>query len=249
MIAADVDWVVGLAAERRERIAGYAPRFWRPAPDARRAHTSFLTGLIQAPGVVGLRTDRGFVIGVPDRGRLVIDDLALEDDSLWSTDGDLLLREVASSGPVRVVCPLPEPARRAAVAELGLSVVETWWHRDLASPQHHSEAKQVHNTGPKQVLDTEATQIHDTGPKQVLDAEARVVVDGAAGSVVAAPAVYAPGGPVLLVRTLPAAPALRAIEEAASRRGCVVSVVSMQSDDQAERLVSAGYKRTTEFFG
>jgi hypothetical protein len=222
MTTADVDWVVDLASRRRQRIVKFAPRFWQPAPGARSAHTSFMTGLIQASEVVSIRTDQGFVVGVPDRGRMVIDDMALEDDALWPTDGDVLLRQAARSGPLRVVCPVPEASRRTAVANLGLSVVETWWHRDLKP---------------------------DPAPART-SGETRLVVGGAEARLLSAPPVYAPGGPVLLIATVATASALGAIERAARRRGSVVAVVSQQPDDQAtaDLLKSAGYKRTTDFF-
>ena len=181
-----------------------------------------MTGLIQSSKVVSTRTDHGFVIGVPDRGRIVIDDMALEDDALWPTDGDVLLRQAARSGPLRVVCPFPEASRRTAVANLGLSAVETWWHRDLEP---------------------------DPAPADT-SGESRLVVEGAAARLVSAPPVYALGGPVLLITTVATASALGEIERAARRRGSVVAVVSQQPGDQltADLLKSAGYKRTTDFF-
>jgi len=218
----DVDWVVELAARRRERIVEFAPRFWNPAPGARDTHAGFLAGLVQSPTTLALRTDHGFVIAVPGHDRLVIDDMALEDDSLWPTEGDALLRRAATGTPLRVVCPLPEPARRTAVTRLGLSVAGTWWHRDL-DPDPTWDG---HND------------------------DAPLAVDGADAILVPAPPVYAPGGPVVLVRAVASVSALRAVEQAASRRGSTVSVVSQQPDNRsaADMLESAGYKRTTEFF-
>lgn len=221
MTTADVDWVVELAARRRQRLVRFAPRFWNPAPEARGAHTSFLTGLIRSLEVVSIRTDQGFAIGVPERGRVLIDDMVLEDDSLWTTDGDVLLRHVARSGPLRVVCPLPEVSRQGAVANLGLSTVETWWHRDLEP---------------------------DPAPAE-LAGESRLDVDCAEARLVSAPPVYAPGGPVLLIDTVATVAALHATEREARRRGAVVAVVSQKPHDQlmADLLEFAGYKRTTEF--
>lgn len=222
LTTADVDWVVELAARCRERIVRFAPRFWNPAPGARDTHASFLTGLVESPTALSIRTDQGFVIGTPGRDRIVIDDMALEDESLWPTDGDVLLRRAAMSAPLRVVCPLPETARRTAVTRLGLSVAETWWHRDI-DPEPTSDGQNEDN---------------------------RLAVDGADAILVPAPPVYAPGGPVVLVRTVASVAALHAVEQAAGRRGGVVSVVSQQPDDHvtADMLESVGYKRTTEFF-
>jgi hypothetical protein len=71
----------------------------------------------------------------------------------------------------------------------------------------------------------------------------------AGARLVAAPPVYAPGGPVLLVRTVPTLQALQSVERSACRRGGVVAVVAQQAGDAAtaDLLRSAGYAPTTEF--
>ncbi|WP_328988466.1 hypothetical protein OG394_19810 [Kribbella sp. NBC_01245] len=247
LAAQDIEWVVDLAARRRQRIAGFAPRFWRPAPDARRVHSEWIGELIRSPDVVSLRTDRGFAIAAPNGNRLVVDDMAV-DDAFWSTDGARLLGEVARRGPLRVVCPVPEPLRRQAVSELGLSVVETWWHRDLDPNPAPAESP--------------------LGDQPPVPAESLLGAEGV--RLVPAPPIYAPGGPVLLVNAVASAAALAELEQAASRRGAVVAVVSQRPDAQhrddqhrddqptADRptvdgstavlLRAAGYRPTTEFF-
>jgi hypothetical protein len=222
MTIADVEWVVELAARRRQRIAKFAPRLWNPAPGARREHATFLAGLIQSSTVLSVRTDHGYLFGVPDRGRVVVDDLGLEDDALWQSEGNALLRHAAGSGPLRVVCPIPEAPRRAVVADLALSVAETWWHRDLDLVPPFIEQRDEH----------------------------RLAVEGAEGLLVSAPPVYDPGGPVLLVQAAATESALRSIERSASQLGAVVSVVSVTRGSQLAPadLEASGYKETTEFF-
>jgi hypothetical protein len=159
---------------------------------------------------------------MPRPDALVVDDMALERDVYWPLDGEKLLRVAGLVGPLRFVCPVPELLRASAATAVGLSVAELWWHRDLM-------------------------QVSSDLPQEV---ELEVRVDGAIGCLVAAPPVYAPGGPVLLVRSLTDPAALRVIEEEAARRGAPVSVVSQRPHDQelAALLRSAGYKRTTEFY-
>jgi hypothetical protein len=152
----------------------------------------------------------------------VVDDMAMERDVFWPLDGEELLRAAGQVGRLRFVCPVPELLRASAATAVGLSVAESWWHRDLM-------------------------QVSSDLPHEV---ELGVRVDGAVGCLVAAPPVYAPGGPVLLVTSLTDPAALRVIEDEAARRGAPVSVVSQKPDDQelAELLRFAGYKRTTEFY-
>lgn len=222
LTSADLAWVVELASARRADIESFAPRFWKPAQDASRTHAAFLGSLIAEPDVLSIRTDHGFLFGRPRSGALVVDDMATEDDAFWSLDGEELLRSAGQGGRLRLVCPVPETLKASAATAVGLSVAESWWHRDL--PHVLSSPPDSEELG--------------------------VRVDGAVGRLVPAPPVYAPGGPVLLVASLTDPNALSVIEDEAARRGAPVSVVSQKPDDDrlAELLTSAGYKRTTDYY-
>lgn len=217
----DLDWVLDIGAERRARILSHAPTFWRPAGEARASHARFLGRQIDQPEVVSLRTAHGFAFGAPRGDLLVVDDLALDDEVRWSTDGEMLLRAAGEHGDLRFVCPVPELARTEAAVRLGMSNVESWWHRDLA-PQA------------------------SVAPRE----DPTVSVDGASGRLIPAPPVYAPGGPVLLVLQVADASALTAIELEAATAGATVSVVTQRpaNSDLAKLLTEAGYVRTTDFF-
>lgn len=211
---ADLDWVVELAARRAREREPFAPRFWRRAAGARDAHAAFLGGLIQDPGTPSLRTDNGFAFGLPRPGGLLIDDIAVDDETRWPADGTRLIRSLVGPSPVRLVCPVPQKERTAVAVALGLRVAETWWHRDL--------------------------ELSDRlmGP-----------VDLPGARLVAAPPVYDPGGPVLLVTEFRDADALQALEQRAAGAGARVSVVSQRPEDVgcADLLVAAGYRRTCDF--
>jgi hypothetical protein len=127
----DLTWVVDLACARRERIVPFAPRFWKPAPNARELHAAFLSSLIDSPEVLSIRTDQGFLFGMPRNDLVLVDDMALEDDSDWTTDGKVLLRWAGETGRLRFVCPVPEGSRTSTASAVGLANVESWWHRDL----------------------------------------------------------------------------------------------------------------------
>lgn len=214
----DLDWVLDLGGQRRERIVSFAPRFWHPAPDARGRHEAFLNDQIRDLDVVTLRTDHGFVFATPRADLLDVDDMALDQDTRWPDDGTRLLRAVMEHHDLRFVCPVPEPSRSRTARYLGMSVKESWWHRNLAPT--------VVRVGTSD----------------------QVVVPGARGQLVEAPPVYAPGGPVLLVSEVASAAALAAIENAAAAVEAVVSVVLRSAGAPEDLLRRGGYTRTTDFF-
>ena len=218
----DLTWVVDLAAARRQRIVPFVPRFWNPAPNAGELHLAFLGSLIDSPEVLSIRTDQGFLFGMPRNDLVFVDDMALEDDSNWPTDGQALLLRAGETSRVRFVCPVSEEPRTSTASAVGLVNAESWWHRNLEpATDRSSEAE-----------------------------DPVLIVDGAEGRLVPAPPVYAPGGPVLLVTQVASPDSLTGIERAAARRGACVSVVTHQPGDEhmAELLTSAGYKRTTDYY-
>ncbi|HEY9291130.1 MAG TPA: hypothetical protein VIP98_07625 [Microlunatus sp.] len=215
----DLDWVLDLGARRRARLAPYAPRFWNPAPNAREMHTNFLGNKINDPAVISIRTDHGFLFGDPGTDRYDVDDLALDDEARWPTDGLDLLRAAGAQGSLNFGCPVPETERRRAAETLGLRCAESWWHKDL-SPE-------AGGTPPE---------------------DRKINVEGASGMLLPAPPVYAPGGPVLLTGDVADATSLAAIETAAAAAGAPVAVVIQRADDaaRAELLTSSGYLRTND---
>jgi hypothetical protein len=220
LIVDDLDWVVDLAAQRAEQRQNFAPRFWRRASDARSAHARHLHALIEQGVAAAFRTDRMFAFAVPGPEFVLVDDAAAECDESWATQGPALFRRLIGESRVRFVCPVPEADRAALAAELGLRRAETWWHRDLYPPSADSR---------------------DAGPVQVR---------GARGRLVTAPPVYAPGGPVLLVTEFHDRRALDEVEREAVRRGAVVSVVALFTEDatREEVLLARGYRRTCDFY-
>jgi hypothetical protein len=234
---ADLDWVTGLAAARRARLVAFAPRFWNPSREARTVHAGFLGGLIGSPDVMAVRSEHGFLFGLPRRGRLfvddmVIDDMVMADDARWPGEGAALLRHaVGATSPaaLRFVCPVHELPRAEAARAVGLTVAESWWHRDLD--------------------DRPTTPAAPAAPAAELGQE----LGGELGEhcrLVPAPPVYDPGGPVLLVTTVPGAAWLADAERAAAARGATVSVVSQDPADSALAglLAAAGYRRTTDYY-
>ena len=220
LVADDLDWVVDLAGRSAGQRQSFAPRFWRRAPDAHREHARYLSSLIADPAVAAMRTEHTFAFGMPRSGFMLVDDAAADRADQWATEGATLLRRLAGESLVRFVCPVPEPDRTTLALELGLRCAEAWWHRDL-----NGRTADVNN-------------------------DELLRVRGAQGYLVAAPAVYAPGGLVLLVTQLDNRRALAEIEQQAASRGAVVSVVTQAPDDyvREELLLTTGYRRTCDFY-
>ena len=219
----DLDWVTGLAAARRARLTPFAPRFWNSSTDARAVHAEFLGRLIGLPDVMAVRSEHGFLFGLPRRGQLLVDDMlvddmVLTDDAHWTDEGTALLRHAVRAtypAALRFVCPVPERPRADAARAVGLTVAESWWHRDLDRQPSAAAAE--------------------------LGEDCRLVP---------APPVYDPGGPVLLVSAVSDASALTLAEQAAAALGASVSVVSQDPADDAlaTLLTKAGYRQTTDYF-
>lgn len=226
---ADLDWVAGLAERDGEQRQAFAPRFWRRAPGARPVHTRYLRSLIEDPAVRALRTDHAFAIGVPHGEVRLVDDAGADTPDRWATDGPSLLGDVAGGSRIRLVCPVPSPQRTALAVRLGLTLVETWWHRDLPPGRFTGGLRDAHHAG------------EAGGLRGLHDASEAGGVRGAHGRLVTAPPVYAPGGPVLLVTGFRDREALAGLERQAAAGGAVVSVV-------VSRTEVPGYRRTCDFY-
>ena len=87
--------------------------------------------MIEDPSVPAMRTEHAFAVGMRRPGLLLVDDAAAEGADHWAAEGATLLTRLAAGSHVRFVCPVPEPGRAVLAARLGLTCVETWWHRDL----------------------------------------------------------------------------------------------------------------------
>lgn len=220
LTAADLDWVLDLIEPRRRQLAEHAPRFWNPAPTARQLHGRFLGDQLANPELVTLRTDHGFVFAGPRGDGFVIDDFLVDRDDRWPTDGAALVRDAVGNHSVRIVCPVHELGRYRLAKDLGLTVAESWWTHDLDP-----------------VIGAAA-------------GDGQISVDGTAGRLLAAPPVYAPGGPVLILSAVASLESLSAAERQAEAAGSTVAVVPQRADDldRAQLLSSAGYRRMTDYY-
>jgi hypothetical protein len=196
---------------RREVYARYSPVFWGPARGVTEGHAAFLAEKVSRGGSVGLRTDRGFLIGDLRGAEGLIDDFAVEADDDWAIAGAALLCSawpaLANRGAerLRVVTAAADEPKVAILRASSLEPVEQWW------------VKPVDPSGPPA-------------------ASGRVEGSGFSGLLGPAPPVYDPGGPVLLVDRVTDGTGTAAIEEGAAALGAVLAVLSVPvgADREAE---------------
>jgi GNAT superfamily N-acetyltransferase len=148
---ADLDYIVELAARRREQYAGYQPVFWRPAGDARDRHRLFFNAVLSREGVFLLVAESdgqrvGFAMAslvpappVYDPGGKVcfIDDYGVEPPELWPTAGRALAEAAFERArPLGAVLAnihvSPRDTDKHAVIEaLGFTVAAEWHVKSL----------------------------------------------------------------------------------------------------------------------
>lgn len=234
----DLDAIVVLTAASRRRLAGWAPRWWRPSAAADELHRLWLTHLVGSPdAVVRVVTDGGHVVGcaasVRQARQWFVDDVAVVDDDRWADAGADLLEAVAER-PALTGVPTLHLARRAT---------------SLACHLHHESSVWVRPTIARvapvlRPLDV-ATPLPPApphtfgGPLDPAVEGALAFSDGAGGLLVgspptAAPPVYDPGGPVCVVDRVVGdpAPLLEQALQASGARGDTLLAVVAAVDDR-----------------
>jgi GNAT superfamily N-acetyltransferase len=150
----DVEAMVDLADRKRQEYASHAPRFHRPAADAKQRHRPWLTSLVEKDDVCtlvsesGTRRVDGFVIAslvpappVYDPGGLtcLVDDFVVAEPALWRTVGLALLRAAEAwsreRGAVQavVVCGPQDQAKRQMLLDAGAIVASEWFTAPLVA--------------------------------------------------------------------------------------------------------------------
>jgi hypothetical protein len=218
----DLDWAVDLLARRRARLVPYAPLYWRPARDARPAHRRHLDHVLGAGGGIGFRTDDAVLIAAPGRdGGWTVDD-AVVPDGAWAGTGRLLWDALAGQvGGGSVRFVCPTPEPERGRFGLAQGL-------RLQASWWQAEVEQT-----REPLDGAEPQ-----------------VDDATAALVPAPAIYDPGGPILLVTDVrDARRALASARTEAARLGSPIVVVDQRPGEQelGAALTGAGFLRHCDF--
>jgi hypothetical protein len=222
----DGAWMAKLMARRRAEYEAYSPVFWRRAVGVDELHTAFLIRVVEQSQNIALRTDDGFITAVPRAGQYYADDFAVDDDGTWAVDGRTLVRaawtEAKQRGAtaLRVVTAARDAPKRTMLADTGMSVAERWWVKAL-------------NADP-------AGTIY----------EGSIAGDGFTAVLSAAPPVYNPGGPVVIITAFDDVDALGAAEHQAINVGVVLGILPIVADSWSHEGIArdAGYEVASEFF-
>jgi hypothetical protein len=255
----DLDAVAGLLAARRRQLAGWAPRWWRPAANADDLHRLWLGHLIGAEGpVVRVAVDDGgAVLGcavtVPQVWGTLVDDVAVAAEDRWADAGTALLGAVRDR-PARTCVPAADPPAAAAAVEAGMVQLSSYWVVPLeggGGPAPPAPPAEVPSTLP-------AATPHTFGPPFDPSADGALVVADERGVVVgsrpiAAPPVFDPGGTVAVVDRLHGPDretAVAAAVAAAGGRGdALLAVVAPVADGAlATALATAGFDRVVDVY-
>src|SRR5262249_54327195 len=141
-VETDIPGMVAIAEAKRIEYQGYAPVFWRKAPDASSRHEHYLQPLLHSPDVIALaaETEEGLVgcgIGALTRAPPVynpggpvclIDDFVVAHLAHWPAIGtalfEVMQREARARGAVLIVviCAQRDHAKRTLLRGVGLSV-------------------------------------------------------------------------------------------------------------------------------
>ena len=223
---ADAGWMAELMARRRAEYETYSPTFWRRAVGVEELHASFLRRTIGQSQNIAMRVERGFITAVPRAGQFYADDFALDDEATWESDGRTLVlaawTEAKQRGAtaLRVVTAARDVPKVAMLRNAGMVVSERWWVRAL-----------------------------DVDPPGTVY-EGTITGDGFAAVMSAAPPVYDPGGPVVLITAFRDAASLRMAELKAMNSGVVLSILPIAAGslphEQAAR--NGGYEVASEFY-
>jgi hypothetical protein len=252
----DLSAIVALTATSRQRLAEWAPHWWRPAPGADEVHPLWLAHLIQTEGpVVRVVTDGGDVVGcaisMPQPHQWVVDDVVIAHDDAWS-DAGLDLLEAVAERPALTCVPTAHLARRAGSLAAGLHHTSSYWIRGTASettrplpplpPGTAVPAPPPHTFGGP--LDPWAE-----GALSFVDADGGLLVGSPP---VTAPPVYEATGTVCIVDRVVGRPAplLERALDASAARGDVLLAVVAAVDDRPLRsgLHELDFVRTVDVF-
>ena len=226
LVAGDAVWMAELMARRRAEYEIYSPTFWRRAVEVDDLHAAFLRRTVGQPQNIAIRGERGFITAVPRAGQFYADDFALDGGATWEVDGRTLVlaawTEAKRRGAtaLRVVTAARDVPKVAMLTNAGMVVSERWWVRTL-----------------------------DADPPGTVY-EGTVSGDGFTAVLSAAPPVYNPGGPVVLITAFSDAASLRMAELEATNSGVVLSILPIAAGSLPHEHAArdAGYEVASEFY-
>jgi hypothetical protein len=143
----DLPAIIALTEKRRAQYQAYQPTFWRPAPNAAQAQEAFFQTLFDRPDHLFLVHEApegvdGFLVArlvpsppvyAPGGSTCSIDDFVAP----WPIPGDTLLEAAITwakeqgAAQVVVVTAEKDQAKRAMLAQCGLTIASEWWTKPI----------------------------------------------------------------------------------------------------------------------
>lgn len=250
----DFEPIASITTAYRQRLAGWAPVWWRKSSTADQAHAGWLAYMLSSPqftfrvvevdGVV-----EACAVSVPQRAQWFIDDVAVIDDGYWPSSGVDLLRAV-SERPALSCVPSADSARLNASHDAGLVRVSSYW---IGPPPDGPTVgrplgDQPVPTPPRHTF---GGGIDPTADGALCFADEEGVVVGSPP--LPAPPIYDPGGTVCIIDRIhgPNRPRLldNALAAAFQRGDVLVNVIVAEDDPELSSLAAKrGLQRTVDVF-
>lgn len=142
----DIPEIVAMLSAYREKLSGWSPQFWQPAPGASAMSTMYLGSLIGKEEHIFLVAEEagevtGFALAMGTPAPPVyapgktgtLDDFVVADDKRWDSVGDaLLVAAMASARDIGweqliAVSPQADEQKNRLFEKAGLAVASQWW--------------------------------------------------------------------------------------------------------------------------
>ncbi len=258
--AHDLEAIVALCNQARDRRAEWAPTYFRPHENADELHPMFLEFMVgSADHVTSVLVDGdatvGFFVRIDQPRRVWLDDLVVADETYWPSVLELILGTEAERW-VTCVAAL-DTEQLSAMATAGLAHVSSYFARLVNSGG--AASFQAANEPIDDEPDRAALHTFGGNPFSPATEGALVISDGDGGYLVGSqsytpPPVYDPGGPTTVVDRVIGANRRGLIESACSaaadRGDAQLVVVSDAADHELERLlVDLRFERVVDLMG
>lgn len=250
-IESDLDAVAKLTAQHRARLAGWAPRWWKPSEAADQIHPYWLQHLITSDGpIVRVAADSDNVIGcavsMPQESRWFIDDFAVATDR-WRDAGIALIGAI-DERPALTCTASQDAARLKILNDRGLAHVSSYWIRGTEAGHADIQPVDIGAPLPDPPVHTFGAAIDPRADGALTFTHRDGMIIGSPS--IPAPPVYDPDGTVCVIdRVVDVTDELirAAIATAGQRGDVLINIIAAAEDELLQRrLGDNGFTRTVD---